>query len=77
VFVAEDARGNGHATTMLNYIFHHPKLKDLKWLLATLDLHHYYARFGFTSIKNVERFMGKNGWTSFEEFTQVRDQKTT
>jgi GNAT superfamily N-acetyltransferase len=65
VFVEERERGKGYSRVLIEYILDYPPLKDIKWLLATRDMHGLYKKFGFTEIANPERFMGKNGWRSF------------
>ena len=65
VFVEEKERGKGYSRMLMNYIFEYPSLKDIKWLLATRDMHGLYRKFGFTDIPNPDRFMGKNGWRAF------------
>jgi GNAT superfamily N-acetyltransferase len=65
VFVEEKERGKGYSRILLEYILDYPSLRDIKWLLATRDMHGLYKKFGFTDVANPERFMGKNGWRSF------------
>lgn len=65
VFVTEKERGKGHSRVLIEYILGYPVLKDIKWLLATRDMHALYAKFGFTGVGSPDRFMGKNGWKSF------------
>jgi GNAT superfamily N-acetyltransferase len=65
VFVEEKERGKGYSKMLMEFIFDYPSLKDIKWLLATRDMHDLYKKFGFTEVANPDRFMGKNGWKSF------------
>jgi GNAT superfamily N-acetyltransferase len=65
VFVEEKERGKGYSRVLMEYILNYPSLRDIKWLLATRDVHGLYKKFGFTPVANPERFMGKNGWQSF------------
>jgi len=65
VFVEEQERGKGYSRLLMEYILDYPSLKNIKWLLATRDMHGLYKKFGFTEIANPDRFMGKNGWKSF------------
>ena len=65
VFVEEQERGKGYSRVLLEYIFDYPSLKDIRWLLATRDMHGLYKKFGFAAVANPERFMGKNGWRAF------------
>jgi GNAT superfamily N-acetyltransferase len=65
VFIEEKERGKGYSKPLMEYILAYPPLKDIKWLLATRDMHALYKKYGFTEIANPDRFMGKNGWKSF------------
>ena len=65
VFVDEKERGKGYARILMEYIIDYPSLRDIKWLLATRDMHALYEKFGFSGVNNPDRFMGKNGWRSF------------
>ena len=65
VFVEENNRGKGYSRILMEYILDYPSLRDIKWLLATRDMHGLYEKFGFSRLTNPERFMGKNGWKSF------------
>lgn len=58
VFIVEEERGRGLSKRLVAAILTHPRLQGLKRImLGTLDAHGLYARFGFTPLKNVERFM--------------------
>lgn len=58
VFILEEYRGNGFSKKLLKHIISHPDLQNLKrWMLATRDAHNLYRKFGFTQLKNPERFM--------------------
>jgi N-acetylglutamate synthase-like GNAT family acetyltransferase len=58
VYIDEFLRGNGLGTWLLECILNHPNLHDLrKWLLVTKDAHNLYKKFGFTNLKNPEKFM--------------------
>lgn len=65
VFVEEKERGKGYSRILIEYIIDYPSLRDIKWLLATRDMHGLYEKFGFSEVSNPGRFMGKNGWKSF------------
>ena len=65
VFVEEQERGKGYSKVLMEYILDYPSLRNIKWLLATRDMHGLYKKFGFTEVANPDRFMGKNGWKSF------------
>src|SRR6476619_1994723 len=39
VFIEEKERGKGYSRVLMEYILDYPSLKDIKWLLATRDMH--------------------------------------
>src|SRR5262249_43732869 len=58
VFIVEEERGHGLSKRLVAAILAHPRLQGLRrFMLGTLDAHGLYAQFGFTPIKEVERFM--------------------
>ncbi len=58
VFVDEEFRGQGLSKWLMESILGHPELQGLRrWVLATRDAHTLYSRFGFTSLKNPDRWM--------------------
>jgi GNAT superfamily N-acetyltransferase len=58
VFILEPARGQGLGKRLVAAVLAHPGLQGLRrFLLGTADAHGLYARFGFTPIARVERFM--------------------
>jgi GNAT superfamily N-acetyltransferase len=58
VFVLDDYRGEGLSKWLIQTIYEHPDLKGLRrWSLATADAHGLYQQFGFTPIKNADRWM--------------------
>ena len=60
VFILKSHRGKGAGKWMMEKILEHPGLKKLrKLLLITEDAHEFYMQFGFTSLKNQERYMEK------------------
>lgn len=60
VFVADEFRGQGLGKWMLECIFSHPDLQGLRrWVLATIDAHGLYSKYGFTSLRQPERMMEK------------------
>ena len=61
VFIVPDYRGRGLSPWLLECIVSHPDLQGLRrWMLATRDAHGLYAKFGFTPLKNPERWMEKH-----------------
>jgi GNAT superfamily N-acetyltransferase len=58
VFVLESHRGRGLGRWMMECIMRHPALQNLRrWILLTRDAHGLYSQFGFTELKNPERYM--------------------
>ncbi len=58
VFIMEEQRGKGLSKRLLAAVLAHPRLQGLRrFLLGTADAHLLYAQFGFTPLKQVERFM--------------------
>ena len=60
VFVLPDYRGQGLSKKLLDAVITHPDLQGLRRLmLATLDAHGIYEKYGFTKLENPEIFMQK------------------
>ena len=58
VFVHEDYRARGLGKWLLETIFEHPDLKNVRrWMLATSDAHELYARYGFKSPSQPDSWM--------------------
>jgi GNAT superfamily N-acetyltransferase len=58
VYVLEAHRGRGLARRIMDAVIHHPDLQGLRrMLLATLDAHGLYAKFGFQPLAAPERMM--------------------
>jgi GNAT superfamily N-acetyltransferase len=58
VFVLESHRGRGLGKWMMEGIMQYPALQNLRrWILLTQDAHRLYSQFGFTPLKNPERYM--------------------
>jgi GNAT superfamily N-acetyltransferase len=58
VFVHEDYRKQGIGKWLMASILSHPELQGLRrFLLATRDAHGLYHQFGFTPMKDPERWM--------------------
>ena len=57
VVVDADYRGHGLGTWFTETILAHPNYRDVqRWVLATRDAHHIYAKFGFAPA-DATRFM--------------------
>ena len=58
VFIDETKRGLGYSKTLMNYIIEYPELQGLRrFVLATKDAHGLYSEFGFSELKNPNRWM--------------------
>lgn len=58
VFIDEAYRDRGLSKWLMEVIMAHPGLQGLRrMLLATRDAHGLYARLGFTSLTNTDRWM--------------------
>ena len=58
VFVVEQYRGNGIAAELMRFTLAHPHLQGLRRMtLTTSDAHGLYEKFGFTELKNPEKYM--------------------
>jgi GNAT superfamily N-acetyltransferase len=58
VFVLPEHRGKGLSKRLMGEIIRHPDLQGLRrMLLATLDAHSLYAKFGFKPLAAPERMM--------------------
>jgi len=60
VFIAEEYRGNGYSSLLVEAMMNESTLKGIKiWRLATKDASFLYEKFGFSSLANPERMMEK------------------
>jgi GNAT superfamily N-acetyltransferase len=58
VFVLESHRGLGLSKWLMERVVGHPALQNLRrWILLTRDAHGLYSQFGFTAVKDPERYM--------------------
>ncbi len=58
VFILPDYRKSGLSKWLIQTVRNHPKLKNLRRLvLATADAQGLYQQFGFSAIKNHDRWM--------------------
>ena len=58
VFVLPSHRGRGIARKIMEAIFAHPELQELRrWMLVTRDAHALYEQFGFRALAAPERHM--------------------
>lgn len=60
VFIAEEHRGNGYSSILIEAMMNEPVLKNIKiWRLATSDAHFLYEKFGFKALAHPEKMMEK------------------
>ena len=60
VYIEEPHRGNGLSIILMETIFKHNRLQGLRrWMLATLDAHGLYEKFGFKELGNPKVLMEK------------------
>jgi GNAT superfamily N-acetyltransferase len=60
VFILEEYRGKGLGKWLMECVFTHQALQDVRrWMLATWDAHDLYARYGFEPLARPDRFMEK------------------
>ena len=58
VIVEPDRRGEGIGKAMVKYAMDHPEMSLVyQWVLKTKDAHGVYAKLGFGSIQDPERWM--------------------
>jgi len=58
VFILEPHRGKGLSKRLMQFVFAHPDLQELRrFMLATNDAHGLYEQFGFTELSNPAHFM--------------------
>jgi GNAT superfamily N-acetyltransferase len=60
VFVVEGHRGQGLGVWLVETVFTHPELADLRIVLATADAHGLYERFGFEPV-DAARWLERRG----------------
>lgn len=61
VFVLSEYRGQGLSKWLMEKIIMHPDLQGLRrWILLTADAHELYRKYGWTNIKNPEKWMEKH-----------------
>ena len=60
VFIAEEHRGKGYSSILIENMMNEPELKEVKiWRLATSDAHFLYKKFGFNALATPEKMMEK------------------
>jgi GNAT superfamily N-acetyltransferase len=72
VFIAENHRGNGYSSVLINAMMTEPQLQQVKiWRLATSDAHFLYQKIGYTSLAHPEKMMEK---IVSDQYSVVSDQ---
>ena len=65
VFILPTHQGGGAGKQLLQYIFDHPDLRDVKtWGLKTYDAHRLYEQFGFQILAKPEVHMERTNQAS-------------
>lgn len=60
VYILPEHQGNGLGIWLMEIMSDHPDLQGFRrWILATRDAHLFYEKYGFTKLKNPERWMEK------------------
>lgn len=58
VIIDEEYQHKEFGTWLLECVFKHPNLQNLKsYFLATKDAHEFYKKFGFNNLSNSEKYM--------------------
>jgi GNAT superfamily N-acetyltransferase len=58
VFVVDEHRGEGLGRWLIEVVTSHPQLQGFRrWVLATLDAHELYRKFGFNELSQPARWM--------------------
>jgi GNAT superfamily N-acetyltransferase len=58
VFIVDEHRGEGLSVWLMEVVTTHPRLQGLRrWVLATLDAHELYRKFGFNELSQPARWM--------------------
>jgi GNAT superfamily N-acetyltransferase len=61
VFVLDSHRGRGLSKWLMEAIVSHPDLQRLRrWMLATRDAHELYRKYGFSELKQPDRWMERH-----------------
>lgn len=72
VFVVQEFRGRRVSKWLMEEMLGHPSVKGMRrWVLATGDAHGLYRQFGFTPMRQPERWMERfdenAGWILTQE----------
>lgn len=62
VFVVEGYRRRGLGKWLIECVFSHPEVQELRrWMLVTSDAHGLYKQYGFKTLSHPESFMEISG----------------
>jgi len=61
LFVLDKYRGLGVSRRLVEAMVSHEDLQTTNWLLATKDAHGLYAKYGFQTVSDPNRYMWKSG----------------
>lgn len=76
VFVLPEYRGAGLGIWLVECVMAHPGLQGFRrWMLGTRDAHSLYARFGFTPMRNPDRFMEKHNPNAYRAGAEEPDER--
>ena len=60
VYVEAPHRGHGLGKRLVETVLAHPELQGMRrWFLATADAHELYRRYGFSELRDIQRFMSR------------------
>lgn len=60
VYIEQEHRGDGLGKRLVEAVLGHPELQGLRrWFLATADAHELYRRYGFSELRDPQRFMSR------------------
>ena len=71
VYILESRRGKGLGKWLMSCIMSHPELQHLRrWSLVTRDAQELYKKYGFTPLKNPDRYMELHTPDIYKKLTQ-------
>jgi GNAT superfamily N-acetyltransferase len=77
VFILEEYRGKGLSKALMEFIFKHPDLQNLRrWMLVTRDAHGVYRKFGFRNVQNPESYMELVNPNVYQMLSQEKENST-
>lgn len=71
VYVEEEYQSLGLGKLIMRAVMAHPDLQGLRrWMLATADAHGLYQQFGFSELRQPERWMEKHNPQAYTRSSQ-------